>query len=417
MKSSSSLKLNTLYLFIVQGSTYLLPLITFPYLTRILGPAGFGTLAFAQATVQYFILFTDYGFNLSASRLVAHHRNDPVELTKIFWSTFFAKLGLSLISFLLLVPLLFIVDAYSAIKPILLCYFLGVIGNVLSPIWFFQGMEKMRPLTISSLVSRGLIIPLTFFLVKSPSDLVLAALLQGCANLLAGFAGMTLVYLDKSIQRTYFNLKEIWDALKDGWHVFISTAAISLYTISTTVILGFIAGPAAVGLFNAASTIKNAASYLITPFSQALYPRVNALYKSNYNEAIQLLRKALVLQSSVALCASLGILIFAELIEKIVLGPSFVGVALLIRILAFAPFLIAISNILGIQTMLTHGYKKEFSLILLISGAANLILLFPLGHAFQATGAAVSVLVTETLVTTLMAIFLKKKNNPIFGKS
>ncbi len=415
MKSNSSLKLNTIYLFIVQGSSYLLPLLTFPYLVRVLGPTGFGILGFAQATVQYFMLMTDYGFNLSTSRLIAHNRDNPEEINKIFWSTIFAKSGLALLSFLVLLILILAVPTYQDMKSVLLYYFLGVVGNVLSPIWYFQGMEKMRPLTISSLVSRALVIPLTFLLVKSIDDINVAAALQGSANLLVGIIGMFLVYYDRTIKRVYFSISHIVESLKEGWHVFTSTAAISLYTVSTTVILGFISGPVAVGLFNAVNTIKNAAGYAFTPFSQALYPRINALFKSNYDQAIALLKKALKIQGGIAAMVSVGLFVFADLIERLVLGAKFAGAASLIRIFAAVPFMTSISNILGIQTMLTHGFKKEFSRILIASGLLNLALIFPLSYYLSAPGAAISVLVTETFVTMTMFIFLKKKKHPLFS--
>jgi O-antigen flippase len=415
MTSNSSLKLNTIYLFIVQGSTYLLPLLTFPYLVRVLGPAGFGLLAFAQATVQYFMLITDYGFNLSTSRLIAHNRENREEINKIFWSTIFAKAGLALVSLVILMVLIASVPTYRDIKPLLLFYFLGVIGTVLSPIWYFQGMEKMRPLTISSLVSRALVIPLTFMLVKSTDDINIAAALQGSANLLVGIIGMFLVYYDRTVKRVFFSGTHIFESLKEGWHVFTSTAAISLYTVSTTVILGFISGPVAVGLFNAVNTIKNAAGYAFTPFSQALYPRINALFKSNYDQAITLLKKALKIQGGIAAVVSVGLFIFADLIESLVLGTKFVGAASLIRIFAAVPFMTAISNILGIQTMLTHGFKKEFSRILIASGLVNLTLIFPLSYYLSAPGAAISVLITETFVTATMLVFLKRKKHPLFS--
>ncbi|WP_413587449.1 flippase [Bdellovibrio sp. HCB274] len=413
----SSLKLNTFYLFIVQGSTHLLPLITFPYLVRVLGPTGFGTLAFAQATIQYFTLLTDYGFNLSTSKAIAQNSKSHTEVERIFWSTFFAKIALAIISFMALCTLVLAVKTYREIADVLFFYFIGVVGSALTPTWFFQGMEKMRPLTISSLISRATIIPLTFMLVKSPQDLSIAAAFQGSAGLLVGLVGLFLVYKDKTIKRILFSPRDIIDSLKDGWHVFTSTAAISLYTVSTTVILGFISGPAAVGLFNAVNTIKNAATFAFTPFSQALYPRINSLFQTSYNEAIALLRKALRIQGSVAAFVSIMLFVFAELIEQLVLGSKFTGAALVIRIFAPIPFLTSLSNILGIQTMLTHGYKKEFSRILITSGFLNIALIFPLCTHLAAKGAAISVLLTETFVTICMILFLKKKNHALFGRA
>ena len=132
-----------------------------------------------------------------------------------------------------------------------------------------------------------------FVYVNSPDDIWIAALAQGATNLIAGLIGCLMIYSHGWVGKLTFSIKEIKECLYNGWHVFASTSAISLYTTSTVVILGFLSGTTAVGYFNAANTIRNAVQGLLNPITQAIYPRINYLYDNDYPKCISLIRKSL----------------------------------------------------------------------------------------------------------------------------
>ncbi|MFI3383754.1 flippase, partial [Escherichia albertii] len=406
---NTSLNKNIAYLFLVQGSSYLLPLITFPYLVRVLGPEFFGVLGFCQASMQYLVMLTEYGFNWTATQKVAINKNDRNKLTHIFWSVIFAKILLSILAFIVLIPICIFIERYREVALILAAFSPLVFGNVIYPIWFFQGLEKMKWISLCTITARAMLIPLTFIFVKSPVDVWIAALIQGTVNLFAGCISLYIIKRNKWVGRVVFSAKDIKENLVDGWHVFISTSAISLYTTSTTVILGFVSGPIAVGYFNAANTIRNAAQGLLNPITQAIYPRINSLLDTNYSQALNLIKKSLRYIGALSLLGSSFLCLLAPYIISLTVGDKYLYSVDVLRWMAFLPFVLVLSNIFGVQTMLTHNYKKEFSYILVLSGVLNLSIIFPLVYKYSAIGAAISIFITESFVALAMYLFLQIK--------
>ncbi|MEB7713075.1 flippase [Kluyvera cryocrescens] len=414
MKINNLLNRNIFYLSIVQGSNFLLPLITFPYLVRVLGPHNFGLLGFCQATMQYLVLLTDYGFNWTGTRLVATNKNNANKIDSIFWSILYAKIAFSIIALLILIVLCVFIEKYNSLWLIMLSLFPMVIGSIIYPIWFFQGLEKMRLVTICTVTSRLLIIPFIFVYVREPSDILNAALIQSLVYLVAGIMALIIIKRKGLVNEHCFNVNEIIKCITDSWYIFISTSAISLYTTSTAIILGFVSGPAAVGYFNAANTIRSAAQNLLTPITQALYPHISGLIVSDYKSALTIIRKSLRIVGFISFVGGVLLFCFSPQIVEIGIGKSYVESIDVLRIMAFVPFIVMLSNIFGVQTMLPLNYKKQFSMILIIGAVFNLCLIFPLTILYSQNGAALSLLSTEILVTVLMYIFIKRKRIGIF---
>jgi O-antigen flippase len=405
----SQLNKNIFYLFIVQISRYVLPLVTFPYLVRVLGPAGFGVLGFCQATMQYYVILTEYGFNYTGTELIAHNRNNKEKITQLFWSVTIARTMLMVIGFIFLFLMILIVPSYLKLWLVFVALTPTVIGSAIYPSWFFQGIEEMKFISFCTLIARFISVPAIFIFVKTSQDIWIAAFIQGSVMLCSGVIGCYILIKNKWVGAFYFNKEMILDLFKGGWHVFISTSAISLYTTSTTVILGFIAGPVAVGYFNAANTIRNAAQGMLTPVSQALFPRVGFLYKEDYEKAARLLRKAVKVLGILSLIGSSLLFLLSPFVIKYIVGSNYSPSIQVLQCLAFVPLFVTLSNIFGVQTMLTHGYKREFSRIIIASGLFNLMILFPLATFFSEIGAALATLATEFFVFITMYVFLRCK--------
>ncbi|EMG4210543.1 flippase [Salmonella enterica] len=410
------LRKNIFYLFIVQGGNYLIPLLTFPYLLRVLGPTSFGLLGFFQATIQYCILLIEYGFNWTATEAIAKNKKSKEKVTIIFWGVFWAKVFLASTSILLLLILIMVFDIYAQHFLVILAFIPLIVSNIIYPVWFFQGIEEMKWITICTLLAKLIIVPTTFIFVNNPNDIWVAAFIQSCSMMLSGLISVYIIMRKKWVSKIIFDYVYIRKCLSDGWHLFISTSAISLYTTSTTIILGAIAGPIAVGYYNTANTIRGAMQGLLNPIAQAIYPRISYLITEDYQSALFLIKRMLKYFCCIALLSSLSLFIYAAPIIKIVAGTGYDGAVTVLRWMSFIPFFVAMSNIFGVQTMLTHGYKKEFSFVLIISGVLNILLILPLVYFESQAGAAMALLLTEVFVTAMMYIFLRKKKIFLFKR-
>ncbi len=407
---------NVVSLIGVQGANYIVPLITLPYLVRVLGPVGYGGLNFSLAFVQYFILLADYGFNLSVTKQISVIRDDKEKTSELFWIVMFCKLALLILGFAILVTLICLFPKIGEFSTILICAYTIVIGNVLFPVWLFQGMEKMGMIAIANITAKLMAVPLIFTFVRASSDAWLAGLITGVTTVVAGTIGLIAVRKFNWINWH----KPTWTGVKRelslGWHVFLSTAAISLYTVSITVILGVIAGPVAVGYYTAADKIRQAVQGFIAPVSQAIYPRINALMAKDKLMAFSTIRKLLLIQGCGTFILSLLLFIFAEPIILLAYNSTYINSVTVLKWLAWLPFVIGLSNVFGVQTLLVLGLNKIFSRILIVSGIFSLSLIFPLGSLWAQDGAAITTFITELTVTCLMLLIIIKRKIPIFRK-
>jgi O-antigen/teichoic acid export membrane protein len=410
----TSIKRNVASLGLLQAANYLLPLLVVPYLGRVLGAQAYGRLAFAQAIIQYFVLLSDYGFNLSATRRVAVHRSDPEQLSAIFWTTIATKMLLALVGLVALALISSCSPMVRESRALLACAYSAVVGTVLFPVWFFQGIERMSLVTFPMLAARFTIIPLTFVLVKTPAHSALMAAIQGGSVVGAGVIAQVLIYRGELVRWVRPTWKGIWTALVDGWHVFLSLAAVSLYSNTNTVLLRIAAGEKAVGYFAAANQIRIAAGGLATPISQAVYPRISALMARSKEEGFALIRKVLVIQGSGMLAVSTALLVGAPIVVRLLLGVHFGPAVQVLRWLAPLPFVVGLSNVFGIQTLIPLGMKDVLTRILVGAGVLNVMLVFVLSHGLGETGTAIGVLATEVGVTVTMGAVLLQRGVPIF---
>lgn len=415
-KKYNKLLENIISLFTIKGLEYILAFITFPYLVRVLQVENFGSVVFVQGIIQYFVLFTDYGFNLLGPKEIAQHDNIE-ERGKIFASIFSAKIILLFISTVIFFCILTGIQYFKGIDIALYSVvYLTVVGNVIFPIWFFQGIQQMRYITIVNIIGRFLSVVCILCYVKNPDDYILAGFFQAIVPIIAGICSWIILwknYKEVFVLPEYKNIKRVFI---DAWEIFTSTIAINLYTASNIVFLGLLTNNTIVGYFSGAQKIINNINGLISPITQAVYPYVSKLANNSKADALKFLRKIILVLGGGNFVGSILIFVFAEWIVDILLGNGYEQSILLLRILSFLPFIISLSNIFGIQTMLVFGMKKQFNKILLSAAIVNTVIVLPMIYFYQAIGVSVSMTITEIFVTVTMYIILRKNNIHLITK-
>ncbi len=398
---------NVFSLSVLQGANYILPLLTVPYLVRVLGPEYFGLLAFSTATIAYFMLITDYGFNLSATRQISIYRDDKTKVNEIFSSVMMIKTALMIVSFALMSLLVFSFEKFSQHWEVYFISFGMVIGQVLFPVWLFQGMERMKYITYLNIGAKTFFTICIFIFVQEQSDYLMVPLLTAFGFIVAGVWSLYLVKKEFAVSFSWQPMQTVKFQLSEGWHVFFSSMAISLYTISATFILGLFTNNTVVGYFAAADKIVQAVKGLYAPVSQAIYPLIGKKIHEDKQAGLAFIKKTTWRVGTGMFVISLALFLFAEPIVYLLLGNQYQQSVLLLQIMAFLPFIIALGNIYGIQTMLNLGYKHAFSRILVMAAIIGVGLSFLLVPVYEDLGTAITLLIVEVFVTVVMYFYLK----------
>lgn len=412
--SKGSILDNVLSLAAIQAADYLVPLLSIPYLLRVLGATSYGEIALAQACCAYFIVLVEYGFNYSATKAASVARHDLAALSAVFWNVQAAKL-LLVIASLMIVAVATVLVATPSLATLLWIGMLTVVGNLLYPLWFLQAVERMRDCAIIMLSVRITLLALIFLLVKSESDQMLSALLLFAPTSVAGVLALLLVHKAGLVQRTSIGWGTVRRALEDGRHTFFATAASTLYRSSNAVVVGLVSNSASVAYYAIAEKVVRAVQELVKPITRATYPRVSALVAERPSAAVALLRRMLVGVSAVSLVAAILLAFEASRIMGLIGGAEFAVAAPVLQVMAFIPAVGAANSVLGLHTMVPFGFEREFSRFVLAAGLVNLALVFPLVYAYDAVGAGIGYLVSELLLLILVSRFLRRTVLPGSG--
>lgn len=400
---------NFISLSTVQIANYLFPLITIPYLVRVLGAEKFGLISFAQAFILYFSLITNYGFNLSAPRSISINRDNLSEVSRIFNSVMFLKIILMFFSLIILSLSVIIFDKFRDEWLVYFFTFGFIIGEVLFPLWFFQGMEKMKSIAILSLLSKLFYTVSIFVFVKSEIDYALVPLLNSLGVILSGLISISIIIKKFNILISIPKYSDLKFQLKDGWNIFYSNIAISIYTISNTFILGIFTNDTIVGYYSAAEKIIKVFQGLLYPVFQSFYPHISKLAVVSKESALKLINNLGWKIGLFTIIISSLIFLFSEQIIYLFLGGSFLRSVAVLKILSFIPFLIGLSSIYASLFMLGFGYTKKWSNIILTASFVDVMLvillvwIIPLGEV----GVSISWLITEIFVVMISYLYFR----------
>jgi PST family polysaccharide transporter len=387
---------NAVALYGVQISRKLAPLIVIPYLARTLGPAGWGTVAFAQSLGEFLVLVIEFGFNLSATREIARNRESKQICGDIMSGVLGAQLVLSLAAIGAAVIASQWIPLLHDNRRLLMAGLFYAVAQGFMPLWFYQGLERMRLAASLEITGKLLGLGAILMWVRSPEDGWLALLIQGLAPAISTAAGIGMAYAAVPIRIPTRAL--IADAFRLGWPMFVFRSGESLYGVGNVFVLGLFAPPVVVGYFASAEKISKAIFGLLNPIREALYPRLSSLARHGSEAAMGLARIGVVVMVSGGLALGAGVFVFAPLLVRILMGPGFAPAVTVLRILAALPPILSVTYSVGLQWLLPLGRDGEVNRIILTAGALNLALAVLLAPRFAHLGMAAAVVTAEAFV-------------------
>lgn len=399
---------NSFFLLLIKGISFVIPLILLPYLLRVIGVDLYGVIVFSNALIMYFIIFTDYSFNLSATAQISRSRANKPLVNEIFSTIFFVKLLIFAASLIIFLILITFVKFFQEHWLIYVLSFLGVFGHVLMPVWFFQGIEKMHALALFNIFPKVIFTICIFIYVKEPIDFYLVPLFTSLSLVVSGIAGLISALFFYNIKFLPPSTHFVKKVIIDGWEIFTSKIFVSIYTNTVTFFLGFVASLNILGSWGVAERIINSSKGLIDPFSQALYPSVSEKISKNKNIGISYAMGFGSIVILMMLCISLGVYFFSNEIIFLFMAESNAQAILFLKILSPLPFLVAISNLLGVQLLLNLNLKKVFLKIISISALIGIGTGYWLITYYQGLGASITMLLIEIIVTIVMILYMVK---------
>ena len=395
---------NYFALVVLQGLNYLLPLIIIPFLQRKLGTETFGLVMFAQALMVFCVLITEYGFNTTATREIAILKENKQDFSNVYFNVFWARVFLLLVVFIILVTIVFLFDKFSKNWELYLLSYGLVVGQAIFPVWFFQGIEKMRLITIINVIAKVIFTLLIVIFITSTKDFLKVPLFNSIGFLIAGM--ISFVISLKYVKWKKTNFKEAKAFYYESTQVFIANISSSLYTALNTFLLGIFGSDMLVGIYSSFEKLILAAKNMFVPIYQAIYPYLSRKTKV---ESQILMKKLIVAISIIGLMLTGVFVFFAESILRILYNDSLIiSHAYLFKIMSLIALFSGLNMLYNVLYAPAQKKFKTVMLITLIVGVFNAILSIIIVPIFKIEGTVCAVVLSEFLLLILASYCYSK---------
>ncbi len=396
---------NFSYLSGIQMISLLVTLATYPYLIRVLGKELFGTVVYVQAIVTYLVVLVSFGFQISATREVSVHRNNPEKLNEIVSSVLILKGLLFLFSF----GLLFLIFAlFPALREHRVLFYLTMFTcfyEFIFPSWFFQGIEKMGYITIITLVLKISFFILIFVFIRDAEDYLLVPLFNGIGSVMAGLISLWIVFKSEKIRFSFQPLRILVYHFRESSVLFISNFANQVYVNANKVIVGITLGMSEVALYDLAEKVVLALKLPHNLLNQAIFPKISKERDPGFT-------RKLLLVSLATQIGLYGLLVLSSHSLILLLGgPGMSASTNLLRLLAITVPINAMSSYLGIQYLVAHGFKRGYGRVIVSSvGVYGVVCcMLYVGGWVTLYGIVGATILTEVYVLAAMVLLVRKK--------
>lgn len=413
-ENEKTLAKNTFWLYVMQISSYVFPFLTFPYLTRVLGPANYGIVVFANAAMTYFQMLLEFGFILSATSEISLNRDDSEKVRKITFSVLWAKVILASLGAMILVFCLLFVEKFRENSLYFILSYVGTFLTIFLPDFLFRGIEKMSILTYRVLLSKLIYTICIFAFIHKNSDFIFVPV----ATIFSNFAAIALTWIEiirnLKVYPIRVKFSEIFNELKNSSVFFLSRIAVSMYQTLNTVLLGFRFPSAELANYGAANNLVSAGRSLLSPISDSIYPYIIR------NKNFRLVKKLILVLEPLIIAGCVLLYFIAPWFIRVFCGKGYENAVPIFR--AMLP-LIAISlptYLFGYPLMGALGIIKIANLSVIIGSVFHVAGLFALYFAGFLSFVPVALLTFATEIVVFAIRFVcgmkKLKNYNVQGE-
>ena len=404
----NSILKNYIYNLIYQIVVIILPLITTPYLSRVLGAENIGIYSYTLSIVTYFILIGSLGVAMYGQREIAYLQNDKKVRSKKFWEIVIFRMITLMIS---MVIFYFTYAASGEYKVYYQIFLLEIFANIFDISWFFQGMEDFKKTVGRNLIIRILSVILIFILVKDQDDLAKYIIIYVLTTFIGNIS--LWFYLPKYIQKVSLKHLNIIQHIKPTISLFIPQVATQIYTVLDKTMIGSILGDMSeVGYYEQGQKITKLTLAIITALGTVVAPRIANTFKDGNKEEInQYLNRSFKFVWLLACPMIAGLIVVSSNFVPIFYGDGYDKVATILCVISPLILAIGLNNVTGVQYLIQVKKQRIYTITVVIGAIVNIVLNFILINIFKSVGAAIASVLAETAILIAQLIFVRKDIN------
>lgn len=398
-----SIAKNYFYNVTYQIVTLIIPLITVPYISRVLGSNGIGINAFTNSIIQYFILFGTIGISLYGNRAIAYVRDNKEELSKTFWGIFILKLITTILAY---VGFLFFLKVFDNYHSIFLIQSIFIFAAMIDISWLYMGLEDFKKTVVRNLVVRVLGVICIFIFVQDSSDLWKYVLILSLSQFLGQ---LTLwFYLPNTVSKIKLKLSDISKHFLPSIYLFIPQIAIQIYVVLNKTMLGIMSNVDEVGLFDSSEKIIKLVLAVVTAMGVVMLPRISHTYaKGEMKKVKNYLYQSFDFASYLSVPMMFGLAGIANEFTPWFFGPGFSKTGILIGLISPIIVFIAWSNVLGQQYLMPIGKVKGYTVSVCFGAVVNLVFNLVFINQLHSIGTAIATVIAEFAVTVVQLYWVR----------
>ena len=401
---------NFSYLSILQVFTILFPLLTYPYLLRVVGLELYGVIVFAQSIIIYISLVINFGFNMSSAKEVAIHKEDKDKLSRIVSTTYISKFILWVICG---IGYLIVITTFNFFREYYWVYFLSYLltfNELLLPTWFFQGIEKMKYITIVNVSSRLVFVAAIFLFVREKSDYLYVPLLNGIGAIIAGLLALYIVFKKEGVQFRLSSIYGIKEDYKRSFPLFVSSVSTQIYVNVNKLVVGSCLGMSEVAIYDIGEKVLHLMKLPIQMVAQATFPKISREKNIHY------INRLIFLIIGVVLVGYIIVFVCSSWIVYLFTGEYIAKAILVIRVLTLSAVLGSVNYFLAGNRLIPLGYSVLYMRIMLLNCLLYLFVLTALYIMDYVSIYVVAWLSVLIEVFSLCILLIQcKKNNILAG--